>query len=120
MHHSQSNSDRVSAIVPARNEELVLAECVRSLAVQPQIIEILVVNDHSTDGTTEVVRGLMQEFAKVQLLEAPDLPPGWVGKNHAVWIGAQTAAGEWLLFTDADAEHEPVSAAKALRTANRK
>ena len=119
MHHSPSNSDRVSAIVPARNEELVLAECVRSLAVQPQIIEILVVNDHSTDGTTGVVRGLMQESAKVQLLEAPDLPPGWVGKNHAVWIGAQTAAGDWLLFTDADAQHEPVSAAKALRTAER-
>jgi glycosyltransferase involved in cell wall biosynthesis len=115
MRHSPSNSERVSAIIPARNEEAVVADCVRSLTGQPQIIEILVVNDHSTDGTAEVVRRLTVEFPEVRLLEAPDLPAGWVGKNHAVWIGAQAAVGDWLLFTDADAVHFPPSAAKALR-----
>jgi glycosyltransferase involved in cell wall biosynthesis len=115
MHHSTTKRERVSAIVPARNEEAVIAACVRSLVGQPQIIEILVVNDHSTDGTADVVRRLMQEFGQVRLLEAPDLPAGWVGKNHAVWTGAQAATGDWLLFTDADAVHWPASAAKALR-----
>jgi len=119
MRHSPPNIERVSAIVPARNEEEVIADCVRSLTGQPQIIEILVVNDHSTDGTTEVVRGLMRELPEVRLLEAPELPQGWVGKNHAVWTGAQAAAGDWFLFTDADAVHFPASAAKALRDADK-
>jgi cellulose synthase/poly-beta-1,6-N-acetylglucosamine synthase-like glycosyltransferase len=119
MHHSPFTSDRVSAIIPARNEEAVIAECVRSLAGQPQIIEILVVNDHSSDRTAEVVGGMMKEFSQVRLLEAPELPPGWVGKNNAVWAGAQAAAGDWFLFTDADAEHWPASAAKALRLAEK-
>jgi len=119
MHHSTKNSDRVSAIVPARNEQAVIAACVKSLIGQPQIIEILVVNDHSTDGTVDVARRLMQEFSQVRLLEAPELPAGWLGKNHAVWIGAQATAGDWLLFTDADAVHWPASAAKALRTAEK-
>jgi glycosyltransferase involved in cell wall biosynthesis len=119
MRHSPPNSERVSAIVPARNEEAVIVDCVRSLTGQPQIIEILVVNDHSIDGTAGEVRRLAQEFPDVRLLEAPDLPAGWVGKNHAVWIGTRVAAGDWLLFTDADAVHYPPSAAKALRDAER-
>ena len=119
MRHSTPNSDRVSAIVPARNEQAVIADCVRSLTGQPQIVEILVVNDHSTDGTLDVVRGLMQESPQVRPLETLELPAGWVGKNYAAWIGAQAAAGDWLLFTDADAVHSPASAAKALREAER-
>lgn len=107
----------VSAIVPARDEEAVIATCVESLAKQAEIGEILVVNDQSTDGTANVIRGLMQKFTKLRLLEANDLPDGWVGKNYALWLGAQQAKGAWLLFTDADAEHEPNSAARALQIA---
>jgi len=115
MTSAQSNSPRVSAIVPARNEEAVIAACVESLAQQPEIAEILVVNDQSTDRTAEIVRGLVAKFPQVRLLETTGLPTGWIGKNHAVWLGAQQAKGDWLLFTDADAVHEKNSAAKALQ-----
>ena len=117
MHHSTTKRASVSAIVPARNEEAVIGACVRSLAVQVEIAEVLVVDDQSTDRTAEIVRGLAAEFPKVRLLQAVELPAGWVGKNNAVWIGAKDARGEWLLFTDADAVHEPDSAAKALEIA---
>jgi glycosyltransferase involved in cell wall biosynthesis len=112
-----STSECVSAIVPARNEQSVIAACVESLAVQKEIGEILVIDDQSSDCTAETVRSLSTKYPNVRLLEATELPPGWVGKNHAVWIGAREARGEWLLFTDADAVHAPDSAAKALATA---
>jgi len=114
MSQSSSQSEPVSAIVPARNEEAVIAACVESLAKQKEIAEILVVDDQSSDRTAEIVRSLSAQYPNVRLLQAAELPPGWVGKNHAVWIGAREARGNWLLFTDADAVHAPVSAAKAL------
>ncbi|HEX8871302.1 MAG TPA: glycosyltransferase family 2 protein [Candidatus Acidoferrum sp.] len=114
---SHSNPPRVSAIIPARNEEAVLAACVESLARQAEIREILVVNDQSTDRTAEIARDLAQKYAHVRVLETTPLPAGWVGKNHAVWVGAQEATGEWLLFTDADAVHQPDSVSRALNIA---
>ena len=107
----------VSAIVPARNEEVVIAACVESLARQPEIAEILVVNDQSTDKTAEIVRGLMGIIPRVQLLETREVPAGWVGKNNAVWIAARAAKGPWLLFTDADAELQAGATARALQIA---
>jgi glycosyltransferase involved in cell wall biosynthesis len=107
----------VTAIVPARNEEAVIAACIQSLACQPEIAEILVVNDQSTDRTAGIVRCLMEKISNLRLLETGGLPDGWVGKNHALWIGVQQAKGAWLLFTDADAEHESNSAARALQMA---
>ena len=114
---SLTNSPRISAIVPARNEEAVIAACVESLARQIEIAEILVVNDQSTDRTVEIVRGLIPKFPQVRLLETTGLPTGWTGKNNAVWLGAQQAQGDWLLFTDADAVHEKDSAVRALQIA---
>ena len=111
------NPVRLSAIVPARNEEAVIAACVESLARQAEIAEILVVNDQSTDKTAAVIRERMQRFPKLRLLETKELPAGWVGKNNAVWLGAREAGGEWLLFTDSDAVHHSNSAAKALAIA---
>jgi glycosyltransferase involved in cell wall biosynthesis len=107
----------ITAIVPARDEERTIEACVRSLARQAEISEILVVNDHSTDRTAEIVQRLTKEFRKVQLLEAREIPAGWLGKNRAVWEGAKRASSRWLLFTDADAELLDGSAAQALRIA---
>jgi len=76
-----------------------------------------VVNDHSSDGTAAVVRGLMQKCPQLRLSETSELPAGWVGKNSAVWLGAQQATGDWLLFTDADVVHGADSARKALEIA---
>src|SRR5260370_3067382 len=104
----------VSAIIPARNEEAVLAACITSLGSQPEIAEILVVNDQSTDATASVVRSLMEKIPNLRLLESGGLPDGWVGKNHALWVGVQQAKRGWLLFTDADAQHAPDSASPAL------
>jgi len=117
MSQSSTSIGRVSAIVPARNEEAVIVACVESLAVQREITEILVIDDQSSDRTAEIVHSVSQKYPNVRLLAATELPPGWVGKNNAVWIGAREARGEWLLFTDADAVHAPDSASKALSIA---
>src|SRR5437762_4363259 len=107
----------ISVIIPARNEESVIAACVRSVAVQPEVLEIVVVNDQSTDRTTEIVRSLTSEIPRLRLLETSELPAGWVGKNNAVWLGAQSAKGKWLLFLDADAILAERATAKAFKLA---
>ncbi len=108
----------VSAIVPARNEETTIAAAVESLAAQPEIIEIIVVNDQSTDGTAAALQQLSLRFRQLRVLETKELPSGWVGKNYAVSIGAEQATGDWLLFTDADGVHLPGSTARALADAS--
>jgi glycosyltransferase involved in cell wall biosynthesis len=105
---------RVTAIVPARNEEAVIAACVESLAGQPEITEIVVVNDESSDRTAEIVRGLAQKISRLRLVEVQGVPAGWVGKNYAASVGASQATGDWLLFTDADAELLPGAVQRAL------
>lgn len=117
MNPSTTNSGRVSAIVPARNEEAVVAACVESLARQQEISEILVIDDQSSDRTAEIVRSLSGQCPNLRLIEAAELPAGWVGKNNAAWTGARDARGDWLLFTDADAVTAADSAAKALAIA---
>jgi glycosyltransferase involved in cell wall biosynthesis len=107
----------VSAIVPARNEEATIAAAVESLATQPEIAEIFVINDQSTDGTAAELERLSAQFAQVRVLETQALPGGWVGKNYAVSLGAAQASGDWLLFTDADGVHLPGSTAHALADA---
>lgn len=90
---------RVTAVIPARNEEAVIARCVRSLASRMRVV---VVDDHSADRTAEEARA-----AGAEVIPAPPLPPGWLGKPHACWTGAQQAETEWLLFVDADTWYEP-------------
>ena len=107
----------VTAIVPARNEEAVIDTCVRSLAAQREITQIIVVNDQSMDRTGEIVARLAAEISSVEVVSTTQMGAGWTGKNHAAWQGAQRATGEWLLFTDADAELLPNAAARALELA---
>ena len=110
-------NDVITAIVPARDEETVIAACVESLAKQPEIAEILVVNDQSRDRTAAVVRQLAARFPGLQLLEAQEPPQGWVGKNNSLMLGARRADSDWLLFVDADVELEESAAARALQIA---
>jgi cellulose synthase/poly-beta-1,6-N-acetylglucosamine synthase-like glycosyltransferase len=107
----------ISAIVPARNEEESIVDAVESLAAQPEIKEIIVINDQSTDGTAAKLEELSARFQQLRVLETRELPDGWVGKNYAVSLGAAQANGDWLLFTDADGVHLPGSTAHALADA---
>ncbi len=107
----EASIPEVSIIIPARNEEANLGDCLRSLVGQDGVShEVIVVDDGSTDGT----RGIAKSFAGVRVIAAPPLPPGWTGKNNAVVAGAAAARGAWLLFTDADTMHVPGSLARAL------
>jgi glycosyltransferase involved in cell wall biosynthesis len=112
----------LSVIVPARNEEDCLGACLESLTCQSEEIfelgkdwELIVVDDHSTDGTAAIARG----FPGVTLLEAEKLQPGWTGKANAVWTAARRVRGRWLLFTDADTIHEPGDLHRAMHEAQR-
>jgi glycosyltransferase involved in cell wall biosynthesis len=109
----------ISAILPARNEQETIERAVASLAAQPEIAEIIVVNDQSTDGTAAILQGLTSRFPHVRVLEAPPLPADWIGKNHAASLGVAAAspASSWLLFTDADTFHLPGAARRALADA---
>src|SRR6202166_3511535 len=107
----------ITAIVPARDEEAVIAACVASLAKQSEITEIVVVNDQSSDKTADIVRDMATRISKLQLLEAQEPPPGWVGKNNALALGARDAASDWLLFTDADVELQEGATTRALQVA---
>jgi glycosyltransferase involved in cell wall biosynthesis len=107
----------VSAIIPARNEEASIARCVESLALQPEIEEIIVVNDQSTDQTASILSELSERIPQLIVMEAGAIPEGWAGKNYAVSVGAAAAKGEWLLFTDADTYHYPGAMRRALTDA---
>src|SRR5262245_28635396 len=100
----------ISAIVPARDEEAVIEASIESLAAQPEISEIIAVNDQSRDATLEILKRMEGKVPRLRVIDAPPPPAGWVGKNHAVSLGAQQAREEWLLFTDADAVLEPGAA----------
>lgn len=100
----------VSIIVPARNEAHNLPALLASLAaLDPPPREVIVVDDHSTDGTGELAAA-----AGARVVRPPELPPGWLGKPWACHAGARAASGAYLLFTDADTVHAPDSLAVAV------
>jgi glycosyltransferase involved in cell wall biosynthesis len=106
----------VSIIVPARNEEDSLGDCLKSLTDQFGVtFEIVVVDDGSTDCTREIA----QVFPGVRVISAGTVLEGWTGKNNAVVAGAKAARAKWLLFTDADTVHLPGSLARALDEAKK-
>jgi glycosyltransferase involved in cell wall biosynthesis len=113
---------KLSVIIPARNEEDCLGDCLRSLVSQSESVwqlgrnwEILVIDDNSTDRT----HAIASSFPRVTVLHAPALQKGWTGKTNAVWTGANAGRGEWLLFTDADTMHEPGHLSLAIVEAER-
>ncbi len=107
----------VTAVVPARDEATVIEASLASLLDQDYAgdFTIVLVDDHSTDGTAEIAQGLAAEHPRgerLTILEAPELPAGWVGKMWAVHNGVAASRGaspeaHYLLLTDADVAHSP-------------
>jgi glycosyltransferase involved in cell wall biosynthesis len=93
----------VSIIVPACNEAKTIEPALLSLLNQEyENLEIIVINDRSTDGTREVLQRLQREYPRLQVHDIRELTDGWLGKTHALDFGANRANGEYLVFTDAD------------------
>ncbi len=98
----------VSVIIPARDERHNIERCVRSvLGTTWPRLEVLVVDDHSGDGTGDLARAIAATDPRLRVLANPDLPDGWFGKQWACTTGASASRGEILLFTDADTTHAP-------------
>jgi glycosyltransferase involved in cell wall biosynthesis len=109
------NAPVVSVIVPARNERTNIGTCVRSiLAGEYPRIELVIVDDRSTDGTADAARAASAGDERVRIIENPELPAGWFGKPWACTTGAANARGEMLCFTDADARHGPRLVSRAM------
>jgi len=116
------DAPRIAVIVPARDEEANIGACLQSLAVQDypaDRLNVLVVDDHSTDATAAIVRSFAARHSKIALMHSPSLPPRWVGKSHACWIGTGnvTLGNEWLCFIDADVKLAPSALSSAIHAA---
>ena len=104
----------VSVIIPARDEARNIARCVRSvLSTRYAPIEVIVVDDRSSDGTAEIVEPATGK--RLKLVRGVEPPPGWFGKQWAIMQGYRESHGELLLFTDADTRHEPELLPRSLR-----
>ena len=122
---SPAGNPGVSIIVPARNEEETIEQALNTLlALDYDNYEVIAVNDRSTDRTGEIMERVSQsphpsKIAKggppvLHVIHHTELPPGWLGKTHAMWTAANQATGDWLLFTDADVLFKPDSLRRAL------
>lgn len=99
---------RVSVLVPARNEAHNIEACVSSLLAQDYPdFEVLVLDDHSTDETPNVLEKLSRNGSRLRVLDGAPLPEGWLGKHWACHQLYEAASGDLLLFTDADTRHAP-------------
>lgn len=105
---ADADAPLVSIVVPARNEARNIGRCVRGLVASDHPrLDIIIVDDHSADGTAGVARDAAAGDARVRVLENPALPAGWFGKQWACATGARAARGELLLFIDADTAQAP-------------
>jgi glycosyltransferase involved in cell wall biosynthesis len=119
----------VSIIVPARNEEKDIKQSLdRLLLLDYDHYEVIAVNDRSTDRTGEIMAGVAQGQERhppadgagtltppiLKIIQHQQLPPGWLGKTHAMWTATNESSGEWLLFTDADVLFKPDALRRAL------
>jgi chlorobactene glucosyltransferase len=112
----------VEIIVPARNEAGNIRPLLATLLRQEYPkgrYRVTVVDDGSTDGTAALARKVARRHSNLRVIEAPPLPTGWTGKNHALWSGAQNAdaGADWLLFVDADTRHHPLMLASVVQHA---
>lgn len=106
---------KVSILVPARNEEAEIGDCLRSLLQQRHPdVEIVVLDDRSTDRTAAIVRAVGGD--RVRLVQGEELPDGWTGKNWACHQLAQAATGDVLCFVDADTHLAPDAVSSVVST----
>ncbi|MBC7966585.1 MAG: glycosyltransferase, partial [Fuerstia sp.] len=112
---NSSELPKLSVIVAARNEAACIETCIRSLFRQDYPdLEVVAVNDRSSDGTGEILERLAVEFAdRLRVVHVSSLSPGWFGKPHALDLGMKSVSGSMVCFTDADCEF---LAPAALRT----
>jgi hypothetical protein len=113
----ESPTATVSVCIPARNEADVIADCVRDVLAQDYagLIEVILVDDASDDGTGDLARAAGDERLTVILGDGP--PPGWIGKSAALWRAQKEAKGDWLLFVDADVRLHPTALTVAMSAA---
>lgn len=113
-HFSRSHQGKpISLLVPARNEAAVIGSTVSRLLQQDYTnIEVIILDDNSTDRTGEIARAAGQSDARLQIIQGKPLPEGWLGKNWACQQLAEAACGDLLIFTDADViwSHDALSA----------
>jgi chlorobactene glucosyltransferase len=108
----------VSILVPARNEEENIKNCVTSLLEQEYPnFEVVVLNDSSEDRTGDILKSIQQSYPGLKVITGKQLVEGWTGKTYACKQLAEEAKGEWLLFTDADTTHKKSSLKEAMYTA---
>ena len=106
----------ISVIIPARNERRNIDSSIRSaLGGNYPNLEVVVVDDRSSDGTGEIARAIARQDGRVRVVETSPLPDAWFGKPWACALGAQASRGEIFCFTDADARHGPYLASRAAR-----
>jgi chlorobactene glucosyltransferase len=98
----------ISVLIPARNEEENIENCLKSLQKQDYPnFEVLVLDDNSKDRTAELVERMAAKDGRIKLIKGQPLPPGWAGKPFACYQLAEKAKGSWYLFVDADTTHAP-------------
>lgn len=108
----------ISVVIAARNEERTIRQGLLSLLQQDYpCFEIIVVDDRSEDATANVLREMLESAppGRLKVIENKEHPTGWLGKCHALHLGAQVATGEYLLFTDADVVFAPDVLRRAAR-----
>jgi len=106
---------RVSIIVAARNEQRNIREALQSLLqLSYPAYELIVVDDRSEDETGRILDDMADLSSRLKVIHVDLLPSGWLGKNHALWVGSRRAGGDLLLFTDADIVMEPTVVARAV------
>jgi chlorobactene glucosyltransferase len=105
-----SNPPLISVCVPSRNEERNIRRCVEGILNQDYPnLEVIVLDDRSTDATFEILHQLAAQNDKLKVVSGSDLPAGWAGKPHALYQASASARGEWICFIDADTFLSPIT-----------